>query len=77
MTEIPEEIRSFEELQSVDSIAEVQDSYADYVIILDSSRTNEVRVHYLENFRNKWEWVDSATNDRHDNGYLQIQRRDN
>lgn len=65
-----------EDLDSVKSVEEYQGSYADFSAILNRPNTQQVRVHWLKNLREEWEWMGSHTDEKHDNGHVQFKRRD-
>lgn len=65
-----------EDLDSVESVKEYQGSYADFSAILNRASSREVRVHYLENLRDEWEWKDSHVSDEYDNGHVQFKRKE-
>ena len=55
-------IGGMDSISGVDEIVEYQGNYGDFSLLLDHKNTiGEVRVHYLKNLREDWEWVESSS----------------
>lgn len=60
--DLPDDLQFLTKLEAVKKVVKYQTQGADYSILLaDTSRVQNVRVPYLEQLREDWEWVD-ATN---------------
>ena len=64
-----------EELRSVRDVVEYHGNHADCSALLNEANTQEVRVYFLQNLRDNWQWVDDHTSERHENGFVQFKRK--
>lgn len=62
-TTIPKALKPLNEQEAVEKVVQYQGTYADYSILLErDNAVQEVRVFYLKDLRETWEWVESNKN---------------
>lgn len=72
---LPESLQQLELEEMVDRVVEYQTPEADFsVITSDWGSVKNIRVFYLKNLREDWEWVDSSSKGV---GFVMLKRRKN
>jgi len=75
--ELPENFGTIAESDGVSEITPYKGSYADFSIIMRRPMKTEIRVYYLRNLREDWEWVEDRYDEEHGNGFILLKRRAN
>lgn len=59
----------------VDEIVDYQTPFATKSIILNRKMAQAIRVFYLQNLREDWEWVDGYWNELYETGHVLLKRK--
>jgi hypothetical protein len=68
-------LEELETLTGVKEVVEIEHSYADYGIIIDSFAKDNVRVFWLRNLRDDLEWRGDHIDEVNDEGFIQFREK--
>ena len=68
--------KEFEEMDCVKEVVEIDHSYADFGVIIDSFAKDNVRVFWLRNLRDDLEWRGDHLDEVNDKGFIQFREKD-
>jgi hypothetical protein len=68
--------KEFKEMDCVKKVVEIDHSYADFGVIIDSFAKDNVRVFWLRNLRDDLEWRGDHIDEVNDEGFIQFREKD-